>query len=323
MEKSRWDIKKSEKKETENNLEKEINLNEELSKENMITRSTTNSENFENSDNFETLNEEENELVRDNCKIQIKIPKGVDYDITLKNINLEVYPGELLGIVGEVGCGKSSLLQAILNSLILLNPNEYDGIYINGRISYAAQIPWIQNDTIRNNILFSSEFKEEKYNNVLKLCELNEDLETFEGKDLTEIGEKGVNLSGGQKVRVSLARTIYHGRPDIYLFDDPISALDANVGKKIMKNCIVNYLKGKTRIVVAHALSYLKFMDRIIYMKNGRIDWIGTYNEVQNQPFYAILAKENKENRNKDNSNDLSLEKKKNQILIKKKKMKK
>ena len=312
IEKSRWDVKKSEKKETQNNSDKINKLNEELSKENMIIRNTTNSE------NFETPNDEENELVKDSCKIQIKIPKGVDYDVTLKNINLEVYPGELLGIVGEVGCGKSSLLQAILNSLILLNPNECDGIYINGRIGYAAQIPWIQNDTIRNNILFSSEFEEEKYNNVLKLCELNEDLETFEGKDLTEIGEKGVNLSGGQKVRVSLARTIYH-EPDIYLFDDPISALDANVGKKIMKNCIVKYLNGKTRIVVTHALSYLKYMDRIIYMKNGRIDWIGTYSEVQNQPFYAILAKENKENKNKDNSSDLSLEKEKNQTLIKKK----
>ena len=157
IEKSRWDVKKSEKKETQNNSEKINKLNEELSKENMIIRNTTNSE------NFETPNDEENELVKDSCKIQIKIPKGVDYDVTLKNINLEVYPGELLGIVGEVGCGKSSLLQAILNSLILLNPNECDGIYINGRIGYAAQIPWIQNDTIRNNILFSSEFEEEKY----------------------------------------------------------------------------------------------------------------------------------------------------------------
>ena len=235
-------------------------------------------------------NEEVPEIERDGCKIQVAIPKGVDYDLTLKNIDLEVKPGELVAIVGEVGCGKSSLLQAIINSLILLNPKECDGVHINGKVGYAAQIPWIQNDTIRNNILFSKDFDEEKYNRVLSLCQLNEDLETFEGKDLTEIGEKGVNLSGGQKVRISLARTIYN-EPDIYLFDDPISALDANVGKKIMKNCIVQYRKGKTRVVVTHALSYLKYMDRIIYMKSGRIEWTGNYSEVQSQPFYAELAK--------------------------------
>ena len=235
-------------------------------------------------------NEEGHEIERDGCKIQVAIPKGVDYDLTLKNIDFEVKPGELVAIVGEVGCGKSSLLQAIVNNLVLLNPKECDGVHINGRVGYAAQIPWIQNDTIRNNILFSKPFEEEKYNNVLSLCQLNEDLETFEGKDLTEIGEKGVNLSGGQKVRISLARTIYN-EPDIYLFDDPISALDANVGKKIMKNCIVNHLKGKTRVVVTHALSYLKYMDRIIYMKQGRINWVGTYKEVQDQPFYSELAK--------------------------------
>ena len=234
-------------------------------------------------------NEEGNEIEIDGCKIQIPIPKGIDYDITLKNIKFEVKPGELVAIVGEVGCGKSSLLQAIINSLILLNPKECDGIHINGRVGYAAQIPWIQNDTIRNNILFSLPFDEVKYNRVLSLCQLNEDLDTFEGKDLTEIGEKGINLSGGQKVRISLARTIYN-EPDIYLFDDPISALDANVGKKIMKNCIVKYLKGKTRIVVTHALSYLKYMDRIIYMKSGRIEWSGNYEEVQSQPFFAELA---------------------------------
>ena len=235
-------------------------------------------------------NEEGHEIERDGCKIQVAIPKGVDYDITLKNINFEVKPGELVAIVGEVGSGKSSLLQAIINGLVLLNPKECDGIHIKGRIGYAAQIPWIQNDTIRNNIIFSRPFDEYKYNEALRLCQLNEDLETFEGKDLTEIGEKGVNLSGGQKVRISLARTIYN-EPDIYLFDDPISALDANVGKRVMKNCIVKHLKGKTRVVVTHALSYLKYMDRIIYMKSGRIEWTGTYKEVHEQPFYAELAK--------------------------------
>ena len=126
----------------------------------------------------------------------------------------------------------------MLNSLILLNPKECDGIHINGSIGYVAQIPWIQNETIRNNILFFNDYNEEKYKEILEVSQLNYDLDNFEGGDKTEIGEKGVNLSGGQKVRVSLARILYQNS-DIYLLDDPISALDANVGKKIMKDCII------------------------------------------------------------------------------------
>ena len=299
--KSRWDLPGKKKKGMDKFKDLKINkedkiINEEKN-ENVILpssedeQSTSIPNSKDNSENIKSLgNLEGNEIEIEGCKIQIPVPKGIDYDLTLKNIKFEVKPGELVAIVGEVGCGKSSLLQAIINSLILLNPKECDGIHINGRVGYAAQIPWIQNDTIRNNILFSLPFDEVKYNRVLSLCQLNEDLDTFEGKDLTEIGEKGINLSGGQKVRISLARTIYN-EPDIYLFDDPISALDANVGKKIMKNCIVKYLKGKTRVVVTHALSYLKYMDRIIYMKQGRIEWSGNYQEVQNQPFFAELAK--------------------------------
>ena len=123
--------------------------------------------------------------LKDDCKIQIDFPKDVQFDVTLKNINLEVKPGEVLGIIGEVGSGKSSLLQAILNCLILLNPKDCDGIHINGKIGYASQIPWIQNDTIKNNILFFSKYDEEKYDEILEKCQLKYDLDNFEGKDLT------------------------------------------------------------------------------------------------------------------------------------------
>ena len=160
-------------------------------------------------------NEEEKAIIREEFKIQINIPKDIDFDINLKNINLEIKKGELIAIVGEVGSGKSSLLEAIINSLILLNPKECDGIHINGRIGYVPQLPWIQNETIRNNIIFSKSFDSKKYTMVLELCELIDDLKFFEGKDLTEIGEKGINLSGGQKMRISLARAIYND-PDIY-----------------------------------------------------------------------------------------------------------
>ena len=220
------------------------------------------------------------------------IPEEDDkkYDIVLKDISIEVKPGELVGIIGEVGCGKSSLLQAMLNSLILLNKEECDGIHINGDIGYVSQIPWIQNATIKDNILFFNDYDEHKYNKVIEMAQLNYDINNFEGGDNTEIGEKGINLSGGQKVRVALARVLY-SNPDIYLFDDPISALDANIGKKIMKECICDYLKGKTRVVVTHALQYLKYMDRVIYINKGKIEWSGKYNDLLQQNFFEALRK--------------------------------
>ena len=308
---SRFDDPKKKKKDDEKEEEEKKNGEEKIMPS---SERTTIQENETPNSTLEK--DSDGNFIKDGCKIQIPVPEKVDFDVTLKNINFTVKPGELVAIVGEVGCGKSSLLQAILNSLILLNPNECDGIHINGRIGYSSQIPWIQNDTIRNNITFSKEFDEDKYNKTLELCQLNEDLETFPGKDLTEIGEKGVNLSGGQKVRVSLARTIYN-EPDIYLFDDPISALDANVGKKIMKYCIARYLKGKTRIVVTHALSYLKYMDRIVYMKNGKIIWTGTYAEVEDQVFYAELAK-TAGFRKMISADESSMEEKKEKIIRKK-----
>ena len=254
--------------------------------------------------------------IKDGCKIQIDFPEKVKFDVTLKNINLEVKQGEILGIIGEVGSGKSSLLQAILNCLILLNPKDCDGIHINGKLGYASQIPWIQNDTIKNNILFFNKYDPEKYDEILEKCQLKYDLDNFEGKDLTEIGEKGVNLSGGQKVRISLARMVYQN-PDIYLFDDPISALDANVGKKIMKELIIKYLKGKTRVVVTHALQYLKYMDRIMYMKNGRIEWVGTYKEIQTQEFFGSMQKLSKLNNESSMNNSGSKENELNKNAIK------
>ena len=204
----------------------------------------------------------------------------------LKNINFEIKQGEFVCIIGEVGCGKSSLLQAILNNMLSLARGSK--IYVNGSISYVSQIPWIRNATIKDNILFYQPYNEEKYNKVIELSQLRHDLEIFEAGDLTEIGEKGVNLSGGQKARISIARALYSDK-DIYMFDDPISALDANVGMKVMKNCIIKHLSGKTRILVTHALQYVSFSDRIIYMNNGEIKWMGTYEEIKEQDFFKVF----------------------------------
>ena len=209
-------------------------------------------------------------------------------EVYLNNINLTVKMGEFICIIGEVGSGKSSLIQAILNNMIIMENNNTK-IIVNGKISYVGQEAWIQNNTVQNNILFYQPYNSEKYKKILNLCELNQDLNSLAGGDLTEIGEKGVNLSGGQKARISLARAMYCDN-DIYILDDPISALDAHVGKNIMHNCIINYLKGKTRILVTHALQYTSFADRIYYMKNGEIKWEGTYKELIKQSFYSQFA---------------------------------
>ena len=217
----------------------------------------------------------------------------------LKNLNFEIKKGEFIIIIGEVGSGKSSLLQAILNNM--LPTKENSKIYINGSISYVRQIPWIQNDTVRNNILFFQKRDDTKYKKIIDITELKTDLENLSGGDLTEIGEKGVNLSGGQKARIALARALYSDK-DIYFLDDPISALDANVGMKIMKNCIINYLKGKTRILVTHSLQYVPFADRIIYMKDGEIHWFGNYEEIKKEYFYKDFYEKSKNPLQKKNS---------------------
>ena len=234
--------------------------------------------------------------------------KIMNDEFYLSNINLTVKKGEFICIIGEVGSGKSSLIQAILNNMII-KQNNNTKIIVNGNISYVGQEAWIQNNTIQNNILFYRPYDPMKYKTILDLCELKQDLDSFPGGDLTEIGEKGVNLSGGQKARISLARAMYCDN-DIYILDDPISALDAHVGKNIMNNCIVGYLKGKTIILATHALQYAAFADKIYYMKNGEINWEGTYDELTKQKFYSLFAekinsklKEEKEKQNKKENN--------------------
>lgn len=133
-------------------------------------------------------------------------------------------------------------------------------IKINGSVSLVQQVPWIMNKTIRDNILFGKELHKEKYNETLNICQLGPDLEILKGGDLTQIGEKGINLSGGQKARVSLARAVY-ANCDIVLMDDPVSALDANVKKRVFEEVFMRKMKGKTRILVTHAVDFLEHVD--------------------------------------------------------------
>ncbi len=237
-------------------------------------------------------------LKRDQTKEEIKINFNNEKNnnlltpqIILKNINLSIKKSEFICIIGEVGSGKSSLLQAILNNLLPMSDDSK--IYTNGTISYASQIPWIQNATVKNNILFNLPYDESRYKQIINITELQSDLDILVGGDMTEIGENGVNLSGGQKARINLARALY-AEKDIYFLDDPISALDANVGMKVLKNCIINFLKNKTRILVTHALQYVQYSDRIIYMKNGEIGWMGGYEEIKKQEFFKDFYEKSK-----------------------------
>lgn len=157
-----------------------------------------------------------------------------DSNYCLTSLNIDIKPGQFIGIMGSVGSGKTSLLSTILGEMNLINGN----IQITGSLSYAAQSTWIFADTIRANILLRNKFDPERYKSIICACCLDIDFKAFgESGDLTMIGEKGVNLSGGQKARVSLARALYT-HADIYLLDDPFAAVDSKVAKKLFNNCI-------------------------------------------------------------------------------------
>ncbi|XP_040885254.1 ATP-binding cassette sub-family C member 3 isoform X2 [Toxotes jaculatrix] len=206
----------------------------------------------------------------------------------LHNINVMVPQGSLLAVVGHVGCGKSSLISALLGEMEKLEGE----VSIRGSVAYVPQQAWIQNATLRDNILFGKPYNEQKYRCVLEACALTPDLEVLPGGDMTEIGEKGINLSGGQRQRVSLARALYSDT-DVYLLDDPLSAVDAHVSKHIFDNLIgpEGVLKGKTRILVTHGISFLPQVDNIMVMVEGRVSEMGSYQELlkQNGAFAEFL----------------------------------
>jgi len=199
--------------------------------------------------------------------------------LTLDNINLTVHRGKLIGILGNVGAGKSSILQTILREL----PIESGTMTINGKISFAPQESWVFSGSIRQNILFGCKMNKERYDKVVTACALNKDFEMFQHGDLTVIGERGSSLSGGQKARLSLARSLYR-EADLYLFDDPLSAVDAHVGKHLFEKCLSNIgFLGKqnaTRVLVTHQVHFLKNADWVVLMKNGRIEKQGYADDI-------------------------------------------
>ncbi|XP_023646215.1 ATP-binding cassette sub-family C member 12 isoform X1 [Paramormyrops kingsleyae] len=205
--------------------------------------------------------------------------------LVLRNINFVLPKGGLLGICGNVGSGKTSLISSILEQLHL----HHGLVSANGTFAYVAQQAWIFHGTVRDNILMGEEFDEDRYSKVISACSLKPDLEILPFGDKTEIGERGLNLSGGQKQRVSLARAVYSNK-DILLLDDPLSAVDSHVGKHIFEECIKKELKGKSVILVTHQLQYLEFCDEILLLDNGEIKEIGTHKELMKlERHYAKL----------------------------------
>uniref|UniRef100_A0A3P9QDA4 ATP-binding cassette sub-family C member 10 n=1 Tax=Poecilia reticulata TaxID=8081 RepID=A0A3P9QDA4_POERE len=198
--------------------------------------------------------------------------------LLLQNLNLHVAKGSLVVVVGKVGCGKSSLLAAITGEL-----SRMSGVlYVANReagFGLAAQEPWIQHASVRDNILFGKDYSAALYQAVIEACALSDDLSVLPNGDKTEVGENGVTLSGGQKARLALARAAYMDK-EIYLLDDPLAAVDTDVAEHLMKKCILGLLRGKTRILCTHRIEFVDRADMVVLMDNGTIIKTGTPAEI-------------------------------------------
>lgn len=196
-------------------------------------------------------------------------------NVALTDIDLNARSGQLTCIVGKVGTGKTALIKAILGEV----PISKGSVEVNGSIAYCSQQPWIQNATVRENILFGSKFDERFYNKVVASCQLAVDLEILPEGDATIVGEKGIALSGGQKARISLARAVY-SKADIYLLDDVLSAVDAHVGKSIIRDVVRGVLSDKTVILATNSINVLRYSLEIVLLQAGKVAERGSYKEV-------------------------------------------
>ena len=209
----------------------------------------------------------------------------------LEHITMNVPKGALVAIVGRVGDGKSSLCSALLGEM-----TKTSGSFeINGSLALCTQEPFIMNRTLRDNILFESPMERERYDATLAACALVDDLVSLPGGDLTEIGERGINISGGQKSRVALARAVY-SNSDVYILDDVLSAVDAHVGKHIFNECVTKLLKNTTRIFITNQLHLLDKVDHVIMMEQGRIVEQGAFKDFQGDPKSQIWSLYEKSN---------------------------
>ncbi|KAF9933077.1 hypothetical protein FBU30_006578 [Linnemannia zychae] len=218
-----------------------------------------------------------------------EVPVEKNYGPTLTDINLEVPRGSLTAVVGRVGQGKTSLLNAVIGDMY----RREGTVKVYGRMAYVAQQAWIVNATVKENIVFGNEFDQARYDNIIMASGLLPDIAMLPAGDQTEIGERGINLSGGQKQRVSLARAAYENA-DVYLLDDPLSAVDAHVDQHLWQHLIGpnGLLKDKTRILVTHAIHHLEQVDQIVVIKDGKISETGQYDSLMaaKDSFYQLIS---------------------------------
>lgn len=198
-------------------------------------------------------------------------------DNNLEDITLDVTGRDMVAVVGPVGSGKTTLLHVIMKELELVNGS----VKVEGVVSYASQEPWLFGGSVRQNILFGQKFDQIKYDEVVRVCQLQTDFQLFPYGDRTLVGERGGSLSGGQRARINLARAVYK-EADIYLLDDPLSAVDAHVGKQLFEECICSYLSSKCVVLITHQLQYLKKIKNIYLLKDGKIQISGSYTDIKN-----------------------------------------
>lgn len=210
------------------------------------------------------------------------------YRPVLSNINLDIAAGSLTAIVGRIGQGKSSLLNAIMGEMY----KKQGTVKVYGDVACVPQQAWICNATVKDNILFGKPFDQDLYDRIVTASGLRPDLEMLPAGDQTEIGERGINISGGQKQRVSLARAAYQDA-DVYLLDDPLSAVDAHVDQHLWLQLLgpQGLLKDKTRVLVTHGIHHLENVDQIVVLKGGAVSETGGYQQLMDSrgAFYQLI----------------------------------
>ncbi|KAK2406346.1 ABC transporter C family member [Trifolium repens] len=194
---------------------------------------------------------------------------------TLTHVNLEIKQGQKVAVCGPVGAGKSSLLYAILGEILKISGT----VNVGGTLAYVSQSSWIQSGTVQDNILFGKPMDKTRYEKAIKACALDKDINDFSHGDLTEIGQRGINMSGGQKQRIQLARAVYNDA-DIYLLDDPFSAVDAHTASILFNDCVMTSLREKTVVLVTHQVEFLSEVDTILVMEGGKVIESGNYENL-------------------------------------------
>ncbi|KAK2353044.1 ABC transporter C family member [Trifolium repens] len=230
----------------------------------------------------EELNNDDSERILKQCSVNaLEIQDGNfiwDHESvspTLRDVNLEIKWRQKVAVCGPVGAGKSSLLYAILGEI----PKIQGTVNVGGTLAYVSQSSWIQSGTVQDNILFGKPMDTTRYEKAIKACALDKDISDFSHGDLTEIGERGINMSGGQKQRIQLARAVYNDA-DIYLLDDPFSAVDAHTAAILFNDCVMTALREKTVILVTHQVEFLSEVDTILLMEGGKVTQSGTYENL-------------------------------------------